>query len=442
MVTPIRNYLLTLSIAAIGGWGLAADCFACRYSVRDVAFVAFPDEFYRLYVYVESDVESWRAAIAEANESRFVESNIRARLVEVHAESEDSALQYAQDLGASNLPSAVLVNREGGGLPIPLEGSSPAESLEALYRWVSDSPQRGAIVHTLLTSHSVVLLVEGVNAEQNRVARSWAEETIQLVNQSLAFLPKPVKQGPELVVISADEQQAEAVLLWSLGLTPRLPEETHLIVLMGRGRRVGPGVTLPGAERVELERSLAAVGQDCECGLDRRWMQGEMIPHVWSEQFERQAVAELGFDPGSPSVATEISRILARSDSTRGMADVDLSLSPLGLQIIELSPLDTSAEDFVEPSQEPAATESASLIERSNAVTEVPDEDASQLPPAQEIGENQTPAADNIPSNDGTLASTSREYGMFRPVVLTALGLICLAMLGGIWILMRPGSNT
>lgn len=429
--TSHQSLLRNVALAAVFiGW-MAADCHACRYSVRDVAFVAYPDEYYRLYVYVDSDVGAWQAALAGVNENLLVETNIRARQVEVKPESDDVALKHVEELGLSEFPAAVLVNREGAARQIPLEGSSPNESVEAVCRWASDSPRRSEVIEELLRAHSVILLVEGPDAEQNRLAREWATEMITLVDQSLSFLPKPMKAGPKLVSISVDEQSAEWLFLWSLDISPEERDHTHLVVLMGRGRKVGPVLTLPGAERVELERALAVVGQDCECGLDRRWMQGEMIPHVWSEPTEQRAVTELGFDPGSPSVATEISRILSRPPSELGTGDVDLSLSPLGLQIIELEPL-TAAENVpAEPG--PVTTIEPPAVAEARSVTTEPPEpfvpresEVAAKPPA----DRSEPPADE-PADDAP----------FRPILWTAIGLVCAAALGGTWILMKSGGN-
>jgi hypothetical protein len=62
---------------------------------------------------------------------------------------------------------------------------------------------------------------------------------------------------------------------------------------------------------------MAVVGQDCECGLDRVWMQGERFPLAWGRAEKQAAFAELGFDPDNPKVKAEISRIIARGPNSR-----------------------------------------------------------------------------------------------------------------------------
>ncbi|MED5278249.1 MAG: hypothetical protein VYD86_03940, partial [Verrucomicrobiota bacterium] len=69
--------------------------------------------------------------------------------------------------------------------------------------------------------------------------------------------------------------------------------------------------------RTALQEAMAVVGQDCECGLDRVWMQGERFPLAWGRAEKQAAFAELGFDPDNPKVKAEISRIIARGPNSR-----------------------------------------------------------------------------------------------------------------------------
>jgi hypothetical protein len=133
-------------------------------------------------------------------------------------------------------------------------------------------------------------------------------------------------------------------LLWSLGVD--LPQEaspvTQIALLFGRGRKLGPVLRIPGSRQQDLWRSLGVVGADCECGLDRGWMCGPMVPHAWSTTDEAEAVAALGFDPGNPLVKAEISRILARGSWQYGNAEsrqssqLSQELLPPHLQLVEI----------------------------------------------------------------------------------------------------------
>ena len=93
--------------------------------------------------------------------------------------------------------------------------------------------------------------------------------------------------------------------------------EPQAVVVRGRGRRVGESMRGGLITRTALQEAMAVVGQDCECGLDRVWMQGERFPLAWGRAEKQAAFAELGFDPDNPKVKAEISRIIARGPNSR-----------------------------------------------------------------------------------------------------------------------------
>ena len=93
--------------------------------------------------------------------------------------------------------------------------------------------------------------------------------------------------------------------------------EPQAVVLMGRGRRVGEMLRGGLITRTALQEALAVIGQDCECGLDRVWMQGERFPLAWGQSEKKASFLELGFDPDNPKVKAEISRIIARGPNSR-----------------------------------------------------------------------------------------------------------------------------
>jgi len=119
----------------------------------------------------------------------------------------------------------------------------------------------------------------------------------------------------------------ELVLLWSLGVDDPNDEDTIIAPTMGRMRRLGDPLIVPGAASSDLEARLGLVGLDCECGLDRKWMQGVMVPHDWTTDDEAKALAVLGFDPGNPLVVAEIQRILSRGGAEEGRGGDELGRS-------------------------------------------------------------------------------------------------------------------
>ena len=119
-----------------------------------------------------------------------------------------------------------------------------------------------------------------------------------------------------MIEIPRSALAAEKVLLWSLGIGESMPEEPVAAVVYGRGRRLGPLLEGEAITRTQLSTMLGLLGQDCECDLDRSWMQGPLVPMSWGMEQQAEVLKEVGFDAENPMVKTEISRILARGPSS------------------------------------------------------------------------------------------------------------------------------
>ena len=165
-----------------------------------------------------------------------------------------------------------------------------AEELNRLCRDFVDSPARREMFSRLLGVHSVILMVEGTEHEANQNTQEMIAQALPQVERSLEFLPKPIKEPPHVIHLSAETAANERVLLWALGLNPEPTAATQVALIFGRGRKLGPVLRFPEDPRRRFIQSLAVVGQDCECGLDRRWMQGAMVPHRWSAVEEKKAI--------------------------------------------------------------------------------------------------------------------------------------------------------
>jgi hypothetical protein len=86
-----------------------------------------------------------------------------------------------------------------------------------------------------------------------------------------------------------------------------------------------------------LANVLFVIGQDCECGLDHRWLQGTMLPARWTDEMQAQVAENLGFDPESPMIKMEMSMIVRRgSYSYPGV--------PFGYQEFAIEPNDAMEE--------------------------------------------------------------------------------------------------
>ena len=179
---------------------------------------------------------------------------------------------------------------------------------------------------------------------------------------------------------------------------------------------MGPPLSMPGSTQGDLVHRLGFIGQDCECELDRAVMLGTMIPHRWDVEAEAVAVKELGFDPGSPLVQAEIRRILSRGPDSgrqnRGIG-VPSTNDPLGGYMeIDIDPI--------------------------NAPTPITGEDstadvASNVPAGADISQRSVPTAGEATE------SVQVSRNLFWPTVAVAGVIVGVALISGIWVLVRSG---
>jgi hypothetical protein len=165
----------------------------------------------------------------------------------------------------------------------------------------------------------------------------------------------------------------------------------------------------------KLADLLCLAGASCECGLDRSWMQGPMIPLAWTRQDQARIAAELGFDPESPLVALEMRQILAQAgagapETQAGLADIPAS----GYREVSLASLTPPEEEPEAPPAEQAAQDPPRPP------------DAARTLPAAAVGQEAGP-----PPQDETRRGPRRNYGVWT--LVAALVLVNLAGTFRIW---------
>ncbi|MEC7883834.1 MAG: hypothetical protein VYB35_13125 [Verrucomicrobiota bacterium] len=278
---------------------------ACRYSVRDVGFADLGNERYTFRCFVDAPGQDQSSnRFSQAARALLDDSNVKFELVKRNQESEVGVLISPDGKRKHNI-----------ALPI---SKTKTDQLEwSVIQSVIGSPVRDELIKKLISNFAVVLLVEGSDQIQNKRAQLAAVEAIEAITKLMPKMPKPVDNPPVLLKLSIEQSLAESVLLWSLGMDTKTTPEPQALVLMGRGRRVGEMLRGGLITRTALQEALAVIGQDCECGLDRVWMQGERFPLAWGQPEKKAAFAELGFDPDNPKVKAEISRIITRGPNSR-----------------------------------------------------------------------------------------------------------------------------
>ena len=278
---------------------------ACRYSVRDVGFADLGNERYTLRCFVsESKKDESGNRFSQAAKVLLGDSNVEFEL----------SIQNLQE------QRSILISPDGKrkyNITLPSTGSKIDQLEWSTIQSVIASPVRNDLTKKLISNFAVVLLIEGSDQLQTKRAQLAATEAIQAITKLMPKMPKPVDNPPVLMQLSVDQSLTESVLLWSLGMDTKAASEPQAVVLMGRGRRVGEMLRGGLITRTALQEALAVIGQDCECGLDRVWMQGERFPLAWGQPEKKAAFSELGFDPDNPKVKAEISRIIARGPNSR-----------------------------------------------------------------------------------------------------------------------------
>jgi len=355
----------------------AAEVTACRYNIRDVGFVDLGSDIYRLYGYVDGDTSTdLQAHMNDLAQAVFLDSNILFERVPVQGMTNPQATELLSQLQLKTFPVAVLsiAERDPLVIPVPTDRDQMAATFEKLIA----SPLRETLLKKLKDVYALVLVVHGPDSEQNTWARDAAQSAISEVTQVMSLMPKASGRPPVLLELPFAQRAEERVVLWSLGIDEN-DTEPAAVILYGRGRMLGKvlrGLEISGTK---LNQFLSIIGLDCECGLDRRWMTGRRIPIKWDQDTQHLVAKSLDFDPESPMVKMEISRILMKGPNPDGAFDLNnLSRSSFGYQEIEISL--TPTEPQQSPVQDPVQN---GQVEKSKE-TVPPDETVDQPAPRLE----------------------------------------------------------
>ena len=407
---------------------LAHTSQACRFNVRDVGFVDLGSQPYKLYCYVDDAVPNELATqVADISLAALLESNIEPEVVNLDTAKGHPGLQHATQEKNPGKPFAALVSPEGQSIILPLIelGKTPAESLWAAFESLYESPWRDKLMESVLKTYGAVIILEGNDPAENVRARTAVEKSIATIAQLIRDkkLEKDIAAPPVLHTLSRDKAASERITLWSLGLDLDDPG-AQIAMLYGRGRQIGRALKGPQLNDRTIHAVLNTIGLSCECGLDRSWMQGAMLPMKWDEDVQQQVAQHLGFDPENPAIKMEMSQILSKGGSGQGaktkvaQADIDTLLAGYSESAATPTGPDVDA---------PKATadnidEAAPVTSDNNAQAEVMATDQT-LPKA--VGE--------LP----TAAPAANRSDRLRPMLLLFAGAAALVVGAGIVILLR-----
>jgi len=289
--------------------------FACRYNVRETGFVDLGIEPYYLYGYVNHDTPAdISSSFKQISYAALMDSNIEVEIIETSQQKDHPAMKYLDLWPIQSFPSAVLVSPDGRSLPIAVTKPDRPfkETLWSALDDIISSPKSEIILRQVSETYGVVLLIEGTDADENKMAKVAASGAIEKISRLMESMPKRISHPPVMVVINSESVSREKNFLWSLGLDVDKVSKPHAAVLYGRFRWIGP--LLKGKEITEtsLAAILFVIGEDCECGIDQRWLKSTMLPARWDEKTQARVAETLGFDPENPMVKMEISRIMRK----------------------------------------------------------------------------------------------------------------------------------
>jgi hypothetical protein len=227
-------------------------------------------------------------------------------------------MEYLSFWEIKSFPAMILVSPEGRSLVIQISIQHFKETVWSALESVVSSPKREEILQHIVKAYCVVLLIQGKEVTENKRAEKAIAGAIENITKMMSQMPKQVKEPPRLILIHPELFSKEKILLWSLGVNENETSEAHVAVLYGKGRRIG--ALLKGASITESEvfNILSVIGSACECGLDKGWTLGVMLPLRWGEKLQAEVMKLIGFDAESPMVKTEVSQILSLGKATKG----------------------------------------------------------------------------------------------------------------------------
>jgi hypothetical protein len=296
-----------------------AVSLGCIYNIRDIGYTDLGSESYRLYFFVQSGtlkeevVEIERLALIQLRDS-----NILPEIIGVENQNTHPALGYLKFWEIDTFPAAILVSPSSRSLvlTVPSQSNNLKENLQTLVEEVIDSPVRSEIKKHAVKAYCTILLLEGRDQDTNAQAKKWLNEATREIERQMSQMTRPVEVPPHLITLSPDDLSQEKILIWSLGAEREEAREPAVAILYGRGRLFGAVLRGKTLSRNNIFNLLSLLGASCECGLDREWLLGKMIPLEWGKNSQEEVVKLLGFDADNPMVKSEISRVLSLGPGT------------------------------------------------------------------------------------------------------------------------------
>ena len=306
--------MILIVIVLLLNWIFLPASFACKYTIREIGFTDIGAQPYMLYFFVKSNTsEEIVSTFRKVAYPVLMDTNVKTEIINVDEQKDHPALKFLHHWNTGSFPVAILVSFDGRSIvvPFPKTVKSTKEAVWSMTESIVNSRIRGEIVKNIVRSYSIVLLIEGEDGSENRIARNRAEQAIIEISGLVESMPKPTDIIPKIIIIPYESISDESILLWSLGFDRTINNGPEIAVLYGRGRLMGPVLKNEQITKTNIFNLLSIVYADCECGLDRRWKLGTMIPFRWETNIQGELAKQLGFDVENPMIKSEMSQILS-----------------------------------------------------------------------------------------------------------------------------------
>jgi hypothetical protein len=342
-----RPILCLVVLACLLGCLQSEPVIACRFNVREVGFVDLQIEPYYLFGYINDETPADVVSrLNKVTDTSLENSNIEFEIINTDQQQNHPAMKLLDLKQVKSLPTMVLVSPDGQSYPMSIAESNKSfeETLRSTCEDILSSPKREEILKQVINNYGVVLLIEGTDDRENKRARKAASDATELISSQMEMMPKPIANPPVLNVMDRKSISDEEILLWSLGLDGEEIKEPLAAVLYGRARWIGPLFKGEEIDENNLASVLFIIGNDCECGLDHRWLQGTMLPIRWTDKMQAHVAKNLGFDPENPMIKMEMSMIVRRGSYSYPSV-------PFGYQEIVIEPNSTMEEEQNSPNE-------------------------------------------------------------------------------------------
>jgi len=286
--------------------------FACRYTVREIGFADFGQDEYRFVLFKDGRISDTEAkTFMNTARAAMLDANIIVQIIDVEKDT-SSILKYYNEYEGSEKPNIILISPEKRAKAFFIDRSGNFSL--AIWDLIEDvliSPARKELTDNIIKAYGIILFIEGTNQEENEQARAILEKGIVEIKQIMSGLPHPVNTPPHIITIKPEDTERESVMLWSLGWKKNDAAHPAMAMMYGRARRMGPMLKGKRIRQDIIENMLRYIGEDCECGLDKSWMLGTMLPLRWDSKLMAAVVKHHGFDAENPMVISEMSKIIS-----------------------------------------------------------------------------------------------------------------------------------